>query len=129
MAGSIAEIIFVLLSVAGIVYIWKIFLLFILRNKHDRGVYVVIPITDSCEGVEQLVRSTAERTLLMGNSKWDRVICVDYGSNSETKEIIERLCDEYNFLNYVSEQTFKKIFIDETTDCIKTDCIKTSAKK
>lgn len=121
MVESIAEIIFILLSVVGIVYIWKIFLLFILRNKHDKGVYVVIPISDTCECIEQMVRSTAERTLLMGNSKWDRVICVDYGSNNETKEIIEKLCEEYSFLNYVSEKTFEEIFVNHTTDCLAID--------
>jgi hypothetical protein len=110
MNESISQIIFILLSIAGIVYIWKSFLLFILRNKNDNSVYVIIPIIDSCDCVEQLVRSTAERTLLMGKSKWDKVICVDYGCNKSTREIIEKLCEEYSFLNYLSSETFEKIF-------------------
>ncbi len=111
MSESISQIVFILFSVAGIVYIWKNFLLFILRSKNDKGVYVIIPISNSFEGVEQLVRSTAERTLLMGKSKWDKVVCVDYGCNKETKEIIERLCEEYSFLDYMSVETFEKIFV------------------
>lgn len=110
MVKGIAEIIFILFSVVGIVYIWKNLLLFLLKSKQDKGVYVIVPISDTYENVEQLVRSVAERTLLMGNYKWDRVICVDYGSNAEAKEIVEKLCEEYTFLNYMSEKTFEKIF-------------------
>lgn len=111
MTESIYEIIFILLSVAGIVYIWKNFLLFILRNKSDKGAYVIVPINDSCECIEQFVRSTAERTILMGNSKWDKVVCVDYGISDESKKIIEKLCDEYSFLEYMNQKTFEKIFV------------------
>lgn len=112
MLESISEIVFILLAVAGIVYIWKIFLLFLLKSKQDKDVYIIVPITDTCESVEQLVRSVAERTLLMGNSKWDRVICVDYGSNANAKEVIEKLCEEYSFLNYINLDTFQKIFVN-----------------
>lgn len=110
MLEYIKDIIFILLSVAGLVYIWKSFIVLILRNKQDKGVFVVIPIDDVCENVEQIVRSTAERTLLMGNSKWDRVVCIDYGCNDDTKEIITRLCGEYDFLDYMNAETFQKIF-------------------
>ena len=110
MLENICEIIFILLSIAGIVYIWKNFLLFILRSKSDKGVYVVIPISDSCECVEQIVRSTAEKTLLMGNNRWDKVVCVDYGSNEEVKKIVERLCKEYSFLDYMTDKMFGEIF-------------------
>ena len=110
MLENICEIIFILLSIAGIVYIWKNFLLFILRSKNDKAVYVIVPISDSCECVEQIVRSTAEKTLLMGNNRWDKVVCVDYSSNEEVKKIVERLCVEYSFLDYMTDKTFEKIF-------------------
>lgn len=111
MAESISQIIIILLSIAGIVYIWKNFLIFILRSKNDNAVYVIIPINDSLDCAEQLVRSTAERTILMGKSKWDKVVCVDYGCNEMTKIIIEKLCKEYSFLDYMSDKAFEKIFV------------------
>ena len=111
MIENICEIIFILLSIAGIVYIWKNFLLFILRSKNDKGIYVIVPISDNCEYVEQIVRSAAEKTLFMGNNRWDKVVCVDYGSNEENKKIIERLSEEYSFLDYITDKTFEKIFI------------------
>lgn len=110
MLENIRDIIFILLSVAGVVYIWKSLFISILKNKRDRSVYVIVPIDDVCENIEQIVRSTAERTLLMGNSKWDKVVCVDYGCNENTKEIITRLCSEYSFLDYMSAESYKKIF-------------------
>ncbi len=113
MLEHIRDLFFILLSVAGMIYIWKSIFILILKNKNDRRVYVVVPIDDTIENVEQIVRSTAERTILMGNSKWTTVVCVDYGSNSETKEIIERLCTEYSFLDYMDTNTFNGIFIKD----------------
>lgn len=114
MFENIQNICIILLTSAGLIYIWKIFLIFILRNKYDKGIYVIIPLIDTCENTEQVVRSAAERTLLMGKSKWDRLVCVDYGSNEETKEIINRLCNEYNFIDYMNFSTFEKIFGNKT---------------
>ncbi|MEE0264709.1 MAG: hypothetical protein UD936_03695 [Acutalibacteraceae bacterium] len=111
MLESIYEIAFILLSVAGIVYLWKCFMLFLLRNRQDKMVYIVIPLDDTCENVEQLVRSTAERTLLMGNAKWERIVCVDYGISEENKYIAEKLCKEYSFIDYMNKETFRMIFV------------------
>ncbi len=111
MLETIYEISFILLSVAGIVYLWKSFMLFLLRNKQDKNVYVVVPLNDTCENLEQLVRSTAERTLLMGNAKWERIVCVDYGISDENKYIIEKLCKEYSFIDYMNKETFREIFV------------------
>ena len=110
MFENIRDITIIILTAAGLIYIWKSFLIFILRNKYDKGIYIVIPISDTCENTEQIVRSTAERTLLMGKSKWDKLICVDYGSSEETREIIRLLCDEYTFIDYMDSYTFEKIF-------------------
>ncbi len=107
MFENICEIIFILLSIAGIVYIWKNFLLFILKNKNDKGIYVIVPISNNCENLEQLVRSAAEKTLLMGNNQWDKVVCVDYDNNEDSKKIVDRLCKEYSFLYYMTDKTFK----------------------
>lgn len=110
MLQNIQDITIIILTAAGLIYIWKSFLIFILRNKYDKSIYIVIPISDTCENTEQIVRSTAERTLLMGKSRWDKLVCVDYGSSEENKEIIQRLCDEYNFIDYMNSSTFEKIF-------------------
>lgn len=110
MFENIRDICIIFLTSAGLIYIWKSFLIFILRNKYDKGVYVIVPISDTYENTEQIIRSTAERMLLMGKSKWDKLVCVDYGSNKETKEIADRLHNEYDFIDYMSCATFEKIF-------------------
>ncbi len=110
MLKTICELAFILLSVAGIVYLWKSFMMFLLRSKQDKNVYVVVPLNDTCENLEQLVRSTAERTLLMGNAKWEKIVCVDYGISEENKYIIEKLCREYSFVDYMTKETFRMIF-------------------
>ncbi|MEE0060574.1 MAG: hypothetical protein UE295_07090 [Acutalibacteraceae bacterium] len=111
MLETIYEITFILLSVVGIVNIWKNFMLFLLRSKQDKNIYIVVPLIDTCENIEQLVRSTAERTLLMGNAKWEKVVCVDYGISDENKYIVEKLCKEYSFIDYISKETFRMIFV------------------
>lgn len=110
MLGIFREIIIIILSLIGIIYIFKLIFMFMLRNKGDKGVYVVVPIDDTVECAEQLVRSTAERTMTMGKSRWDRIVCVDYGINDETSQIIQRLCDYYGFIDYMTADEFKEIF-------------------
>ncbi|MEE1155095.1 MAG: hypothetical protein UH241_08075 [Acutalibacteraceae bacterium] len=112
MSGNIKDIIFMLLMIAGLVYLWKCFYTYMLRNKQDKGVYIIIPINDTFENAEQLIRSTAQRIMLMGKNKFDKVICVDYGCNTETREIINRLCKEYGFLEYMPIDIFVKLVID-----------------
>lgn len=113
MGESIRDIIFILLMVAGLVYLWKCFYIYMLRNKQDKGVYIIIPINDTWENVEQIVRSTAQRVMLMGKSRFDKVVCVDYGCNAENREIIKRLCNEYSFLDCITAETFSKIVTKE----------------
>lgn len=103
----------IIFSVAGIICSCKCLLRFILRNKSDTDVYIIIPLSDTCENAEQLVRSTAERSMLMGKSRWDKIICVDYGCNNETRKIIKILCREYGFMHYMTYDEFAEIFIKE----------------
>lgn len=120
MAENICDIFLILLSVLGLVYIWKLFFVFLLRNKNDKGVYIVIPLCDTIENIEQIVRSTAERTLLMGKSRWDKVVCVDYGISKENVDIVKNLCDEYKFLDYITSENFSEIFLScDNLDIVK----------
>ena len=114
MFETIKDLLFILLAAAGLIYIWKMILIFLLRNKTNKFIYVVVTIDNTMECVEQVLRSAAERTILMGGSKWSRVVCVDYGCNSESREIAQRLCDEYSFLDYMDSETFNKIFVSKT---------------
>jgi|GEM_PF-1854556 len=113
MLEQLRDLLFILLSIAGLVYIWKIIFVSLLKNKNDKFIYVVVPISDTVENVEQLVRSAAERTIFMGNNKWDRVVCVDYGASKEQQDIVKNLCDEYSFLDYMDNKTFRNVFENE----------------
>lgn len=103
----------IIFSVVGIICSCKCFIRFILRNKSDTDVYIIIPIKKNCENAEQLVRSTAERSMLMGKSRWDKIVCVDYGCNNETRKIIKILCREYSFMHYMTFEEFLQIFSSE----------------
>lgn len=115
MLNILKEAMIIILSVIGIIYIFRLFFTFILRSKNDRGVYVVVPIDDTIECAEQLIRSTAERTIFMGKSRWDRIVCIDYGTSDETKQIIQKLCDYYGFIDYMTADEFKKVFCEAIT--------------
>lgn len=101
----------IIFAVIGITCSLKCLLRFFLRNKSDNDVYIIIPIKESCQNAEQLVRSTAERSMLMGKSRWDKIICVDYGCNNETRTIIKIMCREYGFVDYLTSEEFLQIFM------------------
>ncbi|MEF2920738.1 MAG: hypothetical protein U0O22_09790 [Acutalibacteraceae bacterium] len=109
MAENIRDILFILLMVYGLINIWKCFYTFILKSEQDKEVYIIIPLNDTCENVEQIIRSTAQRVMIMGKNRFDKVLCVDYGCNNENCEIVKRLCREYGFINYITADTFYKI--------------------
>ena len=54
MAENLREFIVILLSSFGILYIYKSILIFLLRNKYDKEIYIVIPVNKGCENVEQM---------------------------------------------------------------------------
>lgn len=113
MLETVEYISLIIFSVVGIMCSCKCFIRFILRNKSDSDVYIIVPVSDTCENAEQLIRSTAERSMLMGKSRWDKIICLDYGCKDETKKIIKILCREYSFMHYMTHEDFSQIFLTE----------------
>ena len=111
MLENFREFIVILLSALGVLYLYKSLLVFLLRNRYDTEIYIIIPLNDTCENVEQVIRSSAERCELMGKNRWEKVICVDYGCDEEKKEMIFRLCNEYSFLEYITVSEFTKKFL------------------
>lgn len=108
MAEHFKEFVVILLSSFGILYLYKSLLVFLLRSGYDKKIYVIIPIDESCENIEQIVRSNIERCRLMGKSKWTKIICVDYGCEKEYQQILFLLCKEYPFLEYITAEEFSK---------------------
>ncbi len=110
MAENLREFIVILLSSFGILYIYKSILIFLLRNKYDKEIYIVIPVNKGCENVEQIIRSSAERCEIMGKNRWEKILCVDYGCTEEEKTVILNLCEEYPFVEYMTVSAFAKQF-------------------
>ncbi len=108
MAENFREFVIILLSSFGILYIYKGLLMFLLRNKYDKEIYIVIPLNDACENVEQIIRSSAERCELMGKNRWEKIVCLDYGCSEEKKAIIFNLCEEYAFAEYMTVSAFSE---------------------
>ena len=108
MVENFKEFVVILLSSFGILYLYKSLLMFLLRSGYDKKIYVVVPIDESCENVEQIVRSNMERCRLMGKSKWTKMICVDYGCREEERQILFLLCKEYPLLEYMTAEEFSK---------------------
>ena len=42
MFETIKDLLFILLAAAGLIYIWKMILIFLLRNKTNKFIYVVV---------------------------------------------------------------------------------------
>lgn len=85
-------VMFVMLSIVGLVTVVKKLIMMIL--KCDEGnIVTVIPIEGHCENIEYRIRCAYER------ANWSaadsRLICLDKGMDKETCEICQKVCERF----------------------------------
>lgn len=91
--AEVFSIMFIMLSIVGLVTIVKKLVMMIL--KCDEGnIITVIPIEGHCENIEYRIRCAYERANWSAANS--RIICLDKGMDKETLEICQKVCDRFN---------------------------------
>lgn len=73
-------------------------------------VFVVIKIKNKNENIEGIVRSIIWRSLSSsGGSFVPSILIVDMGSDEKTVEIVQRLCEDYGFIYYTTEDEYTQM--------------------
>ncbi|MBE7037298.1 MAG: hypothetical protein E7404_00140 [Ruminococcaceae bacterium] len=70
-------------------------------------VFVVIKIKNKNENIEGVVRSVIWKSLsTSGGSFVPSILIVDMGSDEKTVEIVKKLCEDYGFIYFTTEQDY-----------------------
>ncbi len=81
------------------------------KSPHIKDdVFVVIKIKNKNEHIEGIVRSIIWRSLSSsGGSFVPSILIVDMGSDEKTVEIVKKLCDDYGFIYYTTEDEYTQM--------------------
>ena len=80
------------------------------KFKSD-GIYVIIAVKNQEEQIEGFMRSIIFRILYGKEENINEIIVSDLGSTDKTKEILEKLQNDYKFINLMDWENCKD-FID-----------------
>ncbi len=73
-------------------------------------VFVVVKVKNHQEHIEGIVRSIIWRNLSMsGGGFVPNILIVDMGSSDETAQVAERLCKDYGFIYYTTEEKYNQM--------------------
>lgn len=98
----IRDIILGLLVVIGVVEITRMIIMYFLRTDFDKDFILVVPIKGRNEQAEQMLHHAAARIMWTGGRRIEKVVCLDLGTDAETREICKKVCGDYPFMRYVS---------------------------
>lgn len=100
MLSALLDILFIFLSVLGLVDLIRIVMCRLFKTKSDKELIILVPIKGSSQDAEIMLRSAAAKASWVYGGAIEKVICLNCGADEETKEICVRICDEYPFMEY-----------------------------
>lgn len=80
------------------------------KEHHKNEIFVIVRVKNQEENLEYIVRSVIWRFLSQSaGGKLPFILIVDMGSNDKTHEISQRLCNDYDFIYYTTEEKFNQM--------------------
>ncbi len=77
-------------------------------NKKDT--FVVIKVRNQEKNMEGIVRAVIWQNLKVSRGGYvPNILIVDSGSEDDTKAIAEKLCNQYSFIYYTTEEQFERM--------------------
>ena len=110
MSTVILKTLITFLAIFGLIQlVTSVFSFFKEFSDEKKELYVFIHVKNQENNIEYIVRTTILNFL---NSYGGRVVpyivIVDKGSDDRTEEISRRLCDDYEFIYYTTEEDYLK---------------------
>ena len=76
----------------------------------NRDAFVVIKVKNQEENIEGVIRGVIWHNLKISKGGYvPNILIVDANSNDRTKEIADKLCEQYSFIFYTTEEQFEKM--------------------
>lgn len=102
----LSAIILVVFAVFGVISVVRDLTCFLFRYKNDNSVMFVAPINGKRDDAELILRSAVAKVRWVSRGKHDYVICLDCDMDDETRQICEKVCEEYGFAKLMSKNEF-----------------------
>lgn len=87
-----------LLLILGAVEAIRVFLRVLLRTGKVGKIYFILTFRGHEEEAELALRSAAQKLKWLGGTDEKHILCLDCGMDEETREICERLADQYGII-------------------------------
>ena len=106
----IGEVVIVLLAIVGLAFVCRKIADMVLQSNKGREIILVLPFHGQVEDAELQLRHFASQYQKLAkdvDSGW--LICLDKGMDSETRQICEKVCSEFSFMNLCTATQFEKL--------------------
>ena len=101
------------LALYGLIEIIKtIYYVYTCTNLESKGIYFIIAVKNQEEKIEGFMRSILFRILYGKEEYIKNIIVTDLGSTDKTKEIVEKLAENYRFITLVDWKTCRELIED-----------------
>jgi len=99
-----------LLIIIGIIEVFRLLSLIILRTKDNSSVMIIVPISGKDEKAEFLLRNAVAKIKWLGAAGSKKIICLDINMDPETRKICEIIKNEYEFIEICCSEELNKVF-------------------
>lgn len=101
------------LALYGLIEIIKnVIYIFTYTNLKSNGIYIIIAVKNQEEKIEGFLRTTIFRLLYGKEESIKDIIVADLDSTDGTKEILNKLGEEYNYIKLTNWKKCKEIIDD-----------------
>ena len=85
-------------------------------NLKSNGIYIIVAVKNQANQIEGFIRTTLFRIIYGKEENIKNIIAVDLNSTDETKQILEKLSNEYENIKVANWKECKDLFdnIDDT---------------
>lgn len=118
MLNILLKSIITVLVIYALLDIAKNFVLYLIGIKNGvENVFIAIKVKNNQEQLEGIVRRIIWQQLKMSNGGYiPTILIVDMGSTDDTRNIALKLCDDYSFIYYTTEDEYIKLKSEDTEE-------------
>lgn len=102
----LSAVLLVVFAVIGVISFVRDVTFYIFRYKKDNTVMFITPLKGKCEDAEYMLRSAAAKIKWISRGKNDYVICLDCDMDDNTREVCEKICNDYGFAKMINKKEF-----------------------
>ncbi|MDR0738703.1 MAG: hypothetical protein LBF33_00940 [Oscillospiraceae bacterium] len=100
----------IILTIVGLLEIFRLSNLLFFRSSDNTLTLILIPLKKHEEKIEYLLRSAVSKLKWLGINNNQKIICLDYGTDKETKKICEIFKKRYDFIEICPADAFENFF-------------------